>query len=145
MKTKIYPYPSGQNHAIGKDTPMPKRKFQLPAQGESFGKRLAELRQAAGFSQRDLAREINNTHKITISQRMIAYYEREDSYPPNHLLHIFAKALGVSADQLLGLEKNKITRARDTRLWRRFNQVEKLPPDKRKQIVNLLDAFLGKS
>ena len=32
---------------------------------------------------------------------------------------------------------------RDTRLWRRFSQVEKLPPPKRKQIVQILDAFLG--
>lgn len=31
----------------------------------------------------------------------------------------------------------------DTRLWRRFSQVEKLPPPKRKQIVQILDAFLG--
>jgi transcriptional regulator with XRE-family HTH domain len=126
MKSQISTYP----------VVMPKRKFHIPTPGESFGKRLAQLRQDAGYSQRDLAKE---TH---ISQRMIAYYERKDAYPPNHLLHIFAKALGVTTDQMLGLEKSKITRTRDTRLWRRFNQVEKLPPDQRKKIVDILDAFL---
>jgi hypothetical protein len=34
-------------------------------------------------------------------------------------------------------------RTKDNRLWRRFSQVEKLPPPKRKQIVQILDAFLG--
>jgi len=45
---------------------------------------------------------------------------------------------------LLGGEKTKDNgRSRDSRLWRRFSQVEKLPPPKRKQIVQILDAFLG--
>jgi len=44
----------------------------------------------------------------------------------------------------MGLEKSKKNgRTQDTRLWRRFSQVEKLPPPKRKQIVQILDAFLG--
>ncbi len=51
--------------------------------------------------------------------------------------------LGVSADQLLGLEKPpRHRRVRDTRLWRRFRQVEQLPPVERKPIVHLVDAFL---
>jgi hypothetical protein len=65
-------------------------------------------------------------------------------HPPSHLLPVLAKALKVTADQLLGLEEVKGNgRARDTKLWRRFSQVEKLPPPKRKQIVQILDAFLG--
>jgi hypothetical protein len=74
---------------------------------------------------------------------MIAYYEGESDYPPAHLLPLLTKALGVTADQLLGLEKVKENgRTRDNRLWRRFNQVEKLPATHRKQIVQILDAFL---
>jgi hypothetical protein len=50
----------------------------------------------------------------------------------------------VSADQLLGLEKiGENGKTSDARLWRRFSQVEKLPPPKRQQIVQILDAFLG--
>ncbi len=61
----------------------------------------------------------------------------------NILPHL-AKALKVSADELMGLEKSKKNgRTKDTKLWRRFSQVEKLPPPKRKQIVQILDAFLG--
>jgi transcriptional regulator with XRE-family HTH domain len=118
---------------------MPKRKMQLKEKGEeSFGERLARLRKAAGFSQRELATELG------ISYRMVAYYEGETEHPPTHLLPHLAKALGVSADELMGLEKTKKNgRTQDTRLWRRFSQVEKLPPPKRKQIVQILDAFLG--
>ncbi len=123
---------------IPEDFVMPVKKTLLKEEVESFGERLARLRQAAGFSQRDLAAEIG------ISQRVIAYYEKETAYPPSHLLPVLAKALKVTSDQLLGLEKiGENGKTKDTRLWRRFSQVEKLPPPKRKQIVQILDAFLG--
>jgi len=45
--------------------------------------------------------------------------------------------------QLLGIEKEKRNgRARDTRLWRRFSQVEKPPPGERRPIIQFIDAFL---
>jgi len=107
--------------------------------GESFGERLARLRQEAGLSQRDLAAEVG------ISQRMVAYYEKQTAHPPTHLLAILAKALGVSSDQLLGIKEVKSNgRTRDNRLWRRFSQVEQLPQSQRKQIVQILDAFLDR-
>jgi len=116
---------------------MPKRKMPIKHSDETFGERLARFRLAAGYSQRDLAAEIG------ISYRMIAYYEKETEHPPTHLLPLLSKVLGVSADQLLGLEKVKDNgKSRDTRLWRRFNQVEKLPAAQRKQITQILDAFL---
>ena len=123
--------PVHQEHA------MSKRKMGIKEGGETFGERLARFRQAAGFSQRDLAAEIG------ISNRMIAYYEKESQHPPTYLMPVLVKTLGVTADQLLGIEKSKNTgKGRDNRLWRRFSQVEKLPPPKKKQIVQILDAFL---
>lgn len=69
-----------------------------------------------GDSQRELAAEPG------IAQRMIAYYEKQTEHPPTHLLPLLAKTLGVSADELLGLEKPKpVCRTSDTRLWRRFS------------------------
>ncbi len=125
--------------SVGRETDVPKRKLGQHNE-ESFGERLARLRQAAGYSQRELARELE------ISQRMVAYYEGESDYPPAHLLPVLAQALGVSADQLLGLATTKRNgRARDTRLWRRFEKLEKLPPAERKPIIQVLDAFLAKA
>lgn len=115
---------------------MPKR-VQYPDESDDFGRRLTTLREAAGYTQQALAEAVG------ISQRMIAYYETANGNPPVTSLKNLAKALSVSTDQLLGLEKvtNK-NRPRDTRLWRRFTQVEKLPPDQKKKIVDILDAFL---
>lgn len=106
---------------------------------ERFGDRLARLRQAAGYSQRELAVEVG------ISYRMVAYYEKETAYPPTHLMARLAKTLGVSADQLLGIEVvREAGRNRDSRLWRRFKQLEKLPVAQRRPILQVLDAFLAK-
>jgi transcriptional regulator with XRE-family HTH domain len=133
---RIVPY-NGHQDAVEERLAMSKRKVRLNQKGESFGDRLARLRQAAGLSQRDLAAEVG------ISQRMVAYYEKETGHPPTHLFPLLAKALHISADQLLGLEREKENgRTRDNRLWRRFSQVEKLPSPQRKQIVQILDTFL---
>jgi transcriptional regulator with XRE-family HTH domain len=128
-------YYNGRKDDAPKEAFVPKKRKGLDANGEPFGKRLARLRQAAGFSQYTLADELG------ISQRMVAYYEGETEHAPTHLLPALAKALGVSTDQLLGLEKEN-PRNRDFQLWRRFSKVAKLPPQKRKQIVQIVDTFL---
>ena len=61
----------------------------------------------------------------------------------NEVKNVPSFHIGVTADQLIGVEKvKKNGRVQDSRLWRRFSQVEKLPLAKRKQIVQILDAFL---
>ena len=82
------------------------RRFTVCGAGPSEGHdvalpRMAKLRHAAGYSQRDLAKETG------ISHRMIAYYEKQAKYPPTLLLPVIVKALGTTADELLGIKKNK--------------------------------------
>jgi transcriptional regulator with XRE-family HTH domain len=105
-----------------------------------FGPRLAALRKAAGFTQTAFAGEIG------VSQRMMAYYESPAAHPPANLLATMARTLGVSVEALLGTETAK-RRAKpaDTRLQRRLQQLEKLPPDERRQILQVLDAFIERS
>jgi len=120
---------------------MPKTKL-VGTTNERFGARMAQARQAAGYSQRELARELH------ISQRMLAYYESQSDHPPAHLLPVLAQVLGVTTDQLLGVDAVKTksrTNNRDSRLWRRFAQIEKLSPAERKPILQVLDAFLAKA
>ena len=106
---------------------------------ESIGDRLARLRSERGYSQRDLARETG------ISHRMIAYYEKQAQYPPTHVLPVLAKALGVSLDQLFGMDIiNKDWNNKDMRLWRRFSQIEKLDVKEKRQVIQLLDTFIEK-
>jgi len=66
-----------------------------PAEG-GFNEKLATLRKAAGFTQVELAVELE------ISQRMVAYYESPGATPPAHFLPAIAQALGVSIDALHG-------------------------------------------
>lgn len=116
---------------------MPKKKAQLKESEETFGERLARLRKAAGYSMREIAAEIGTSH------RMLVYYEKHGGQPTAHLLPQLARVLGVSSDQLLGMETVKANGGvRDTKLWRRFSQVEKLPPTQRKPIIQVIDSFL---
>lgn len=113
------------------------RKMMINSGPESFGDRLARIRKAAGFSQRDLANEIG------ISNRMVAYYEKQTVYPPAHLLPLLAKVLSVSTDALLGLEDAKVKRStKDNRLWRRFQKIEQLGSREKRQIIQFLDTFI---
>ncbi len=114
---------------------MPKQNMQIEPP-ENFGERMARLRKAAGYSQRDLAAELG------ISQRVIAYYEKQTRYPPTHLLPLLAKALGATTDQMLGIEEIKTNRKTDIRLWRRFSVIEKMESKEKRQIIQLLDTFI---
>jgi transcriptional regulator with XRE-family HTH domain len=105
---------------------------------EPFGGRLAEIRKARGFSQRDLSAELG------ISQRMIAYYESQSERPPAHLLPKIAAILRVSADQILGIRPLKEKEAvKHLRLWRKLRQVETLRPGDRRALLKMLDALLA--
>jgi len=101
----------------------------------SFGKRLAQLRKAADYTQQQLADEIGAT------RRMIAYYESESQHPPANMLVDLAKAMNISADALLGIEPIEQTPV-SSRLERRIKQIEMLEPKSRKQITQLIDTFI---
>lgn len=131
-------YNGAQQIIIEEDFIMPKKKLPTEEGAESFGDRLARLRNAAGYSLRELAQEVG------VSHIMLVHYEKHEGYPSAQLLPRLAKALGVSADQLLGIKAVKENgRSKDNRLWRRFAQVEKLPPSQRRPIIQFIDAFLG--
>jgi transcriptional regulator with XRE-family HTH domain len=130
-KTCLYPRP----HPDGEGW----RGVARPRNGEqpSFGARLAELRKAAGFTQQELAQELG------VSRRMIAYYEGETEHPPAALLPGLATALGVTTDELLGATPLRRRPAKaDSRLQRRMQQIEKMPPKEKRQVLQILDALI---
>jgi transcriptional regulator with XRE-family HTH domain len=73
---------------------------------------------------------------------MIAYYESRAEKAPAALLPKMAAALGVSADELLGIEPVRKGKKPDTQLQRRLQRIEKLDPKARRQITQLLDTFI---
>ncbi len=118
------------------------KRMELAAQQQAdsgFNERLAALRKAAGFTQVELAAELG------ISQRMMAYYESPNATPPAHLLPAIAKALGVSIDALYGHSQPKRKLAKqegDSRLRRRLLAIEKLDANEKRQVLQVIDAFI---
>jgi transcriptional regulator with XRE-family HTH domain len=108
--------------------------------GETFGLRLARIRKQRGFTQMELG------HALGVSQRVIAYYERESRRPPANLLPKIAAALNVSADALLGIGSMPDDgRTADARLRRRLRQLEELPTADRKAVIQVIDAMLDRN
>jgi transcriptional regulator with XRE-family HTH domain len=111
-----------------------------PPPAEPFGPRLARLRKAAGFTQEELAEEIG------VTRRMVAYYEVESEYPPSSLLPQISRALKVSTDELLGvipIKKDQVPG--NARLHRRLQQIDKLAMKDKRQVLQLLDAFVERA
>lgn len=112
---------------------MPKQNIE---QLTDFGRRLADLRKKAGFTQVELANELG------VSQRMISYYEGHSEYPPSNLLPIMARVLRVSSDELLGIKPIKKIKQPDSRLLRRMQQIDKLDPATKRQVIQVMDTFI---
>ena len=113
------------------------KRMQLP-ETANFGERLAQLRKAAGYTQVELAQELG------ISQRMVAYYESPNANPPANLLPRIAAALGITIDALFGRPaKRRLAKQEgDSRLRRRLLAIEKLDVTEKRQVLQLLDAFI---
>jgi transcriptional regulator with XRE-family HTH domain len=115
-----------------------------------FGRRLAELRKARNITQVQLARTLGTT------QRAITYYENEADYPPVDAIIHLADALGVSADELLGIDNGggKAARGRSSqdqddpqvrRLWKKFRQVTRLPEKDQRAVIRLINSLANAS
>ena len=114
-------------------------RFHRHRSARGFSKRLTALRKAAGFTQVELAAELG------ISQRMVAYYEHPEAMPPAHLLPAIAQALGVTMEELHGRSapKRKLAKQEgDSRLGRRLLAIEKLDATEKRQVLQLIDAFI---
>lgn len=119
---------------------VPRKKDQTQPDYDGFGERLAKLRQAAGFSQRELAQEVG------ISQRMLAYYEKHAAKPPFEILPELAEVLDVSVEVLLGTDKPKKKKPTvNRRLLSKMRQIEQLPKRDQQAIMRTIDAFLSRA
>ena len=81
-----------------------------------------------------------------MSYRVIAYYERETEHAPAHLLAPLAKALKVTADELMGIKDIKPQLdPENVALWRRLKKAEILPKADQKALLQYLDALVRKN
>lgn len=104
---------------------------------ETFGQRLARLRKSKGYTQVELAQ------KMDIVQVLISDYERDKLRPYHEMIARFAKALEVSADELLGLAPKKNgNNGASLKLIRRMKKIEALPAAQQKILLRTIDTFL---
>jgi transcriptional regulator with XRE-family HTH domain len=111
-----------------------------PAQRErpAYGQHLAELREAAGLTQQQLAA------KLGVQQSNIAFWERWDKPPRGDVLPKLAEALNVSADELLGIRAPKPKKqAAKGRLQVVFESASKLPRRQQRKIAEVVEALVA--
>jgi transcriptional regulator with XRE-family HTH domain len=112
-----------------------------PHSPESFGQRLARLRKERGFTQVELA------EKSGMIQALISDYERDKLRPYADVVVRFSLVLGVSTDELLGVERPKKPTAaeKNRRFLRRLQLVDSLPKRDQDALLRTIDAFLTRA
>jgi len=99
----------------------------------SIGERITQLRKHKGWSQDELAKQIDS------SRIMIGKYERSDNSPSIEVIVKLAKAFDVSVDFLLGEGQNATF---DKEMVKRLDQVESLPDQEKKRIFDYMDLII---
>ena len=116
-----------------------RRRKQTRKAPESISQRLARLRKASGFTQKELADELGT------EQSRISSLESGRIRISVDILTRLTKILGVSADMLLGLKSvPKMPVKQDRRLRNRLEKLEKLPKRDRDTLVRIMDVFLSR-
>src|SRR5690606_70065 len=96
----------------------------------SIGERISQFRKTKGWSQDELARQIDS------SRVMIGKYERGDNSPSIEVIVKLAKAFDVSVDYLLGEGMNATY---DKEMVKRLDEVENLPSEEKQRIFHYMD------
>ena len=98
--------------------------------------RLKAFREAAGLSQRELARQIDQ------DQSNIRYWEQSGNLPRSDVLLPMAKALGVTVEELLGESRPKRVVSPGGRSRQLFEAVSKMPRRQQEKILDILEPFV---
>jgi transcriptional regulator with XRE-family HTH domain len=102
----------------------------------NLGERIAQARQEAGLTQKQLAEKLGTT------QRVLTYWEREAVGLRADQLAKLAEALGVSADYFLGRENKKRGQGPSGRARLIFEEVSKLPRSRQQRILATVEDML---
>ena len=109
----------------------------LPDVDVDIGTRIAHIRKERGLSQEALAEVIG------ISRKQVVDYETGRIHLNDEMIVRFAVTLNVSADELLGLKPPKKSLDEPTlRLTRRLRDLSKLPEDKKRAVLKVLDDLI---
>jgi len=99
--------------------------------------RLKALREAAGLSQRELARHIGQ------DQSNVRYWEQSGNLPRSDVLLPMAKALGVTVHELLGEARPKGVIAPGGKLGLVFQDALRLPRRQQAKLAEFVKVFIA--
>jgi transcriptional regulator with XRE-family HTH domain len=110
-------------------------------QNKTLGTKIKSLRLHKGWTQADLAKTLGCT------QGIITAYENGRKKPSIEKIGHIAQVLGATVDELLS-SNTKTTRksekkAKSPKLWKRFEQVDRLPPADKRAIFKMIDGILA--
>ena len=106
-------------------------------QVETLGQRIARLRKEKGYTQVELAKAMG------MIQGLISDYERSKLRPNPEVLVRFAEALGVSADEILGITDTPASGSKvSLKTLRRLQKIEELSTAQQKTLFKTIDTFL---
>jgi len=97
---------------------------------------LRQLRETAGLSVRELARQIGEQHTNVL------YWETSGAPPRADVLVPIAEALGITVEELLGAAKPKRVTAPGGRLRQVFERASKLPRRQQDKVAEFVEAFV---
>jgi len=104
----------------------------------AFGERLNELREAAGFSQEQVA------DKLGIAQRTYSHWERRPVALRHDQLVSLADALGISLATLVGADKSPSRGAGPAgKLRQIFERASKLPRTQQAKVAEFVEPFVA--
>lgn len=102
---------------------------------DSFGKKLREAREAKGFSQAELARQISSHHSI------IGKYERDEVKPTVDVIKKLAEVLDTTISYLMGETENQNV-FKDPAMFKRMAEIESLPQKDKECLLLTVDNFI---
>jgi transcriptional regulator with XRE-family HTH domain len=97
--------------------------------------RITELRKQTGWSQSELAKQIQ------VSREIVGRYERGDAVPSIDIAKRMADAFEVSLDYLVGASEKQVNKE----MMNRIEEVDKMKPEEKNMIYTFLDAFITKT
>jgi transcriptional regulator with XRE-family HTH domain len=110
--------------------------FDTMSKAEAVSTHLTHLREMAGLTVRELARQIGTNHPN------ILYWEKTGRVVKTEFLLPMAKALGVTVEEVLGEERARKTIIAGGKMGQLFEQASKLPRSQQQKIADVIEGVL---